>query len=85
MVVLSNTSPLIYLSKMGELNLLKSLFSEVVVAIRFLRKSWYKERENLEPAKCKAPIGSNASPSPIRMPYKNCATTICWMLVQPRP
>jgi predicted nucleic acid-binding protein len=32
MVVLSNSSPLIYLSKIGELNLLKSLFAEVVVA-----------------------------------------------------
>jgi len=32
MVVLSNSTPLIYLSKMGELNLLKGLFSEVIVA-----------------------------------------------------
>jgi len=32
MVVLSNSTPLIYLSKMGELNLLKSLFVEVIVA-----------------------------------------------------
>jgi len=32
MVVLSNSTPLIYLTKMGELNLLRDLFAEVIVA-----------------------------------------------------
>jgi hypothetical protein len=32
MVVLSNSTPLIYLAKLGELNLLKNLFAEVIVA-----------------------------------------------------
>lgn len=32
MVVLANSTPLIYLSKMGELSLLKSLFAEIIVA-----------------------------------------------------
>jgi hypothetical protein len=32
MVVLSNSTPLIYLAKMGELNLLRSLFTEVIAA-----------------------------------------------------
>jgi predicted nucleic acid-binding protein len=32
MVVLSNSTPLIYLAKMGELNLLRRLFGEVIVA-----------------------------------------------------
>lgn len=32
MVVISNSTPLIYLSKMGELHLLKSLFAEIIVA-----------------------------------------------------
>ncbi len=32
MVVLSNSTPLIYLAKMGELNLLRDLFAEIIVA-----------------------------------------------------
>ncbi len=32
MVVLSNSTPLIYLAKMGELQLLKNLFTEIIVA-----------------------------------------------------
>ncbi len=34
MVVVSNSSPLIYLAKMGDLILLERLFSEVIVADR---------------------------------------------------